>query len=94
MDKKTVNWVIQEGKFLIQQDVSTGIQIKSQQAIRLHSEQNIDLQAPRIQITAKEEISLEVKDSSLILDNDTHFKGTKISELGEPVPVFYHKHTS
>ena len=44
---------------------------------------------PSVHLTAKEEISLEGKDSSLILDNETHFKSSKISEWGIPVSVMY-----
>ena len=44
---------------------------------------------PSVHLTAKEEISLEGKNSSLILDNETHFKSSKVSELGIPVPVMY-----
>ena len=35
---------------------------------------------PSVHLTAKEEISLEGKDSSLILDNETHFKSSKVME--------------
>ena len=45
---------------------------------------------PSVNLTAKEEISLEGKNSSLILDNETHVKESKVSELGVLVlPVFY-----
>ena len=44
---------------------------------------------PSVHLTAKEEISLEGKNSSLILDNETHVKESKISEWGIPVPVMY-----
>ena len=44
---------------------------------------------PSVHLTAKEEISLEGKNSSLILDNETHFKSSKISGLGVPVPSSY-----
>ena len=35
---------------------------------------------PSVHLTAKEEISLEGKDSSLILDNEPHFKSSKVME--------------
>ena len=89
MDKRSLNIVIEEGHFFIEQDASKGIQIKSNQAIQITSEQDIQFQAPSVHLTAKEEISLEVKGSSLILDNETHFKSSKVSELGIPVPVVY-----
>ena len=73
---RTVLWVLK-------------IQIKSNQAIQITSEQDIQFQAPSVHLTAKEEISLEGKNSSLILDNETHFKSSKVSELGIPVPVMY-----
>ena len=45
---------------------------------------------PSVHLTAKEEISLEGKNRSLILDNETHVKESKVSELGVLVlPVFY-----
>ena len=65
------------------------IQIKSNQAIQITSEQDIQFQAASVNLTAKEEISLEGKGSSFILDNETHFKSSKVSELGIPVPVMY-----
>ena len=89
MDKRSLNIVIEEGHFFIEQDASKGIQIKSNQAIQITSEQDIQFQAPSVHLTAKEEISLEGKNSSLILDNETHFKSSKVSELGIPVPVMY-----
>ena len=65
------------------------IQIKSNQAIQITSEQDIQFQTPSVHLTAKEEISLEGKNSSLILDNETHVKESKISEWGISVPVMY-----
>ena len=56
------------------------IQIKSNQAIQITSEQDIQFQAASVHLTAKEEISLEGKNSSLILDNETHFKSSKVME--------------
>ena len=45
---------------------------------------------PSVHLTAKEEISLEGKNRSLILDKETHVKESKVSELGVLVlPVFY-----
>ena len=57
--------------------------------IQIKSNQAIQFQAASVHLTAKEEISLEGKDSSLILDNETHFKESKISEWGIPVSVMY-----
>ena len=89
MDKRSLNIVIEEGHFFIEQDASKGIQIKSNQAIQITSEQDIQFQAPSVNLTAKEEISLEGKNRSLILDKETHFKSSKISGLGVPVPSSY-----
>ncbi|HJA41866.1 MAG TPA: hypothetical protein H9667_10255 [Firmicutes bacterium] len=44
MDKRSLNIVIEEGYFFIEQDVSKGIQIKSNQAIQITSEQDIQFQ--------------------------------------------------
>ena len=58
--------------------------------IQIKSNQAIQFQAPSVHLTAKEEISFEGKNSSLILDKETHVKESKVSELGVLVlPVFY-----
>ena len=48
--------------------------------IQIKSNQAIQFQAASVNLTAKEEISLEGKDSSLILDNEPHFKSSKVME--------------
>lgn len=85
MSKKELSFTINPGSFFLNFDDSQGVHFESNEEIQLHSQENLNFQGTNIQMQAGNEILLESNGSSLVLDNITHIKGGRISQLGIPI---------
>lgn len=65
-------------KVLIRLNEGSGIEIYSDNTIKIKDDNNLDIEAETIEITAADEINIECSDSKIIMDGDTHIKGSLV----------------
>lgn len=87
-----LSWTVSEGKMFLNLTKNGGIQVTGSNEIVIHSQDDLCLQGEKITINAKNECTIAVNGSSIVLDNSAHIKGSRISELGTPAMPLYQEH--
>lgn len=84
LGEKDLEFTAKENAMFITLDEDKGVDIQSDKEIMLYSEKNLEIDAKSIQIVAKNE-SIGVtcnETSSIVMDGETHVKGTSVSAEG------------